>query len=403
VLSRSIKSLFSHRLVWVGLVWGLFTGFSFAIFDNYALTLMGAGLILAIIGVSAATPSFDMSVLFEWSRTRTGLLIGFHALCALVSGILWDSSAASIARYIVLVPALSVCIAVLRLGPRATENFRLGITLSGLSFVLYHLFFLEPASLLDPTYRLTVFLNPNGVAFVSAMTAISLLCFLPPAHGISRLLIACGILACCVICFATKSRTGMVALLGGVSVTALLRASRTRRRWLSAALVVATACAFFGTSLLSAASSQISEVYSLHDRYRSIDTGTFRYETWGFVARELWLKHPIFGIGPGHQEALVEAALDVSGAHNGLLANLAEVGLLGTAPLLAILYMCLRRRTTLYEFALPLLAAALLESVSETMFFSMGNPGSLLFLLSVAALTSRAARSTTALSSRAGT
>jgi O-antigen ligase len=78
-------------------------------------------------------------------------------------------------------------------------------------------------------------------------------------------------------------------------------------------------------------------------------------------------------------------------AHNGLLVALAETGLLGTVPLILLLFYCAKgvfrhRSSAIRPWAVATFAAGLTESMGESMLFSMGNPASLLFLLAVAAL-----------------
>jgi O-antigen ligase len=132
-------------------------------------------------------------------------------------------------------------------------------------------------------------------------------------------------------------------------------------------------------------------MYQLFDRRRGVVTGTGRFHAWYHVIHSVWLPNFVLGVGPGLQGELLKAASGIAMAHNGILMNLAETGLVGTIPLLVILAAsfrsCIRRRRNRnVHFAIALFAAGFLESLAENMMFSMGNPGSLLFLLSIAVL-----------------
>jgi O-antigen ligase len=349
-------------------------------------TVLAIALLAAVFGTALTAGS--VAVFWEWLQSSVGLLMAAHAVAAVVSGLIRESSASAIFRYVALVPAIAVCLYMARAGRQAAKSFQVGLTLSGLTFVAYHLAYLDSGSILDPYYRIRLFLNPNGVGFIAAMTAISLLGFIARERRTVSLMISVSVLACCLLCFATKSRTASLALLAGTLTYSYLRFRRSRSR---ALVIVAIGVAIWGTATTDIGGNlvgNIADIYMVNDRYRSMQSGTFRYEVWWFVISVLWPLNPMLGVGPGQHEPFVEAATNQIGAHNGLLANLAEVGLLGTLPLLAILLLCLvrARGNPMSGFALPLLAGGLVESVAETMFFSMGNPGSLLFLLSIAML-----------------
>jgi len=84
-------------------------------------------------------------------------------------------------------------------------------------------------------------------------------------------------------------------------------------------------------------------------------------------------------------------------AHNGLVAALAETGVCGTIPLVMVIGICFVSigrswRDPQIIWAASLFVAGLSESMGEVMLFSIGSPGSLLFMLSVASLTTEGLR-----------
>lgn len=379
-----------NRYIVLGFLWGLTCNFSLAAGEDVAPLLQGAGLALAL-GL-ACLERGTVRPLLAWTRSEIGLLIAVHALAAIVSGLLSQSSPAAILRYVLLLPAVSLLLFVGSRGSDSVGGLRTGLLLAGIAFVVFHLYHLDVGSLFDPRYRLTVFINTNGVAFISAMTCVLLLA---PSIARGRTVLAFRLLAvgmCSLLVFATKSRTGMLALVSGALVHLILRA-RSSRRTMWAALVSAGAALAI---LVAVPPTQrlvdgLANIYMLDDEYRSIESGTYRYEAWRYVISDLWLPNPLLGVGPGRHSSMVNSALDVPGAHNGVLANLADVGLLGTGPLLLVTLIALARakRATSSSAALALLVAGMVESGAETMWFSMGNTGSLLFLVSVTVLGSK--------------
>lgn len=383
----------NKRLGVAAAAWGLATAFSHISGEARASLVQAAGLLAA----SAILSTITWRWLVAWCRATAGLLIAAHAAVAVLSGVINESHPLFVTRYLLLVPALSMMLFAARRGDRAVNAVRGGLTFSGACFVLFHLGAADLSRLSDPTYRLSLYLNPNGVAFIAGMTAVSLFDYglrrLGSARGkislAAMLWFAC-VVACLVLCVATKSRTAMLATMTGLAVRLYLSLGLARTLLLSLAAAALALGVAWG--LLESAAESISTTFQLNDRLRGIGTGTGRFRAWETMANEVWLPNALLGAGPGRDIQLAPVYAGVSSSHNGVLASLVEVGITGTAPLLVVVAVAtagaLRalRRPPL-AFAAAIFAAGLVESLAETMFFSMGNPGSQLFLLSVAVLT----------------
>jgi O-antigen ligase len=373
----------ARRLLLVtGILWGSITAFSFAS-EDYGPQLQGLGL---GVGLVFGLVALGISVLLAWARFIPGLLLTLHVLVACVSGFLMDSELQNIARYVALVPAFAMFLAAAQFGQ--AESLRTGLTCAGLGFVFFHLCFLEFDSLFDAGYRLTVFLNPNGTGFIAVMTAISSvsLAMSEPRRAGVRALWLLGAFCCVVIWFSTKSRTALLALLAGMATFGLLRYQNRRARWAIA----------FGLllvlGLIARRMDFLVDTLSIEDRDRSIQTATGRYEIWNYVLTEIFPTGPFLGVGPGEHMDMVFEATGSTNAHNGLLMALSETGLLGTLPLVGLLGLCgaaiiRHRRQPEIIWAAALFVAGATESMGEVLFFSMGSPGSLLFMLAAACLT----------------
>jgi O-antigen ligase len=373
------------------LIWSLGSAFShYWSFDDYgggettgqAVSSIALGLAIVFIGIGTRLS------LYAWVQTLTGWMIALHGFAALMSAIVNEAHPLAAVRYLLLIPGISIMIA--------------AVTLGGVIFCVYQFSMIDFGSILNPYYRLFTFLNPNGVGFISAMTGISLLDYalnrfflhrkrLGPGTAALFLLVA----VCLVLCVATKSRTATLVMVAGCLLRVLLLLGPTRMMLLATVLSVLAVTVAWDN--VAAAGDKVAEVFQLNDRYRAVNKATGRFNIWSTVVTEIWMPDPWLGVGPARHLVMTQYLANASSAHNGLLAVLADTGILGTLPLVIILAVCARRafarrREAQFVFAIPLFLGGLIESMAETMFFSLGNPGSLFFLLAVAVLSVRAPR-----------
>jgi O-antigen ligase len=137
----------------------------------------------------------------------------------------------------------------------------------------------------------------------------------------------------------TQSRTSLVAAVL-VLTSYTIREAWTAKRY--GGLVRTLACVFILTALAvgitahTEIAASISSALSLEDKYRGTDSGLAgRYEVWG-VARELFAESPIFGSGYRLEAQLLsERSVSLGSVHNGYLAILVEVGIMGAIPFFA--------------------------------------------------------------------
>jgi O-antigen ligase len=144
---------------------------------------------------------------------------------------------------------------------------------------------------------------------------------------------------------------------------------------------------FAGIDLIGAAGTRIDNILLLDDQYRGVGSGASgRAELWK-AALNLWLTHPIFGVGfKGHQNFMPDQML----AHNAYLGMLADVGAVGFAAYLIILwrgsYHLFKRGASAlsaYPERLAIFLSYLAYGMLESRAFSFGNTYSVLFLLVV--------------------
>jgi O-antigen ligase len=226
-------------------------------------------------------------------------------------------------------------------------------------------------------------LNPASLALVTMSVFIS-------AMAVRRALFRIPLLVSMAsVIFLTGARASAVAALFGFSVTLLFR----RRAAGVKGLVLLAVCVAVGGALaLYYADTVIrgaSEFFAIQDRHRGLESGgSGRLATWK-ATWDLFLSHPALGVGFRAHEQLLKIN---SSAHNGYLALLAEIGMIGFAAALYVVLSGMWRtwrraqdptQAYTYSVLLGLGSGYFILAVFERYFINVGNPTSLLFLLAV--------------------
>jgi O-antigen ligase len=226
-------------------------------------------------------------------------------------------------------------------------------------------------------------LNPNSIALVACS---ALLATMAIRTILVRLLFLAPLAA---VIFLTSSRTSACAAAIGLGIIMLIRFRMAR----AGVVIVTVLCTILAAGVTIA---YWDGVYGLLDRFfalsaadRGIGSGaTGRVTAWK-ATWELFLRNPMLGVGFRAHEHILK--VDTS-AHNGYLATLAEVGIIG---FLAVLYLVFKGLRLLkaniknpshvfsYSILFGLCIGYLLLAVFERYLINIGNPTSLLFLLSV--------------------
>ena len=226
-------------------------------------------------------------------------------------------------------------------------------------------------------------LNPNTIALVSTSVFVAAMAI----RTLALRLVVMGVVATVMVL--TSSRAAAIAVLMGLTVTGWLRLRSHGRPVLVLVgvglLVVAGTVVLYGGQVYET----LDRFYSLSAADRGLGSGaTGRVEAWKWTW-ELFLRNPIIGVGFRAHEFLLRVD---SSSHNGYLATLAELGLIG---FLAIACLIARGLHLLWVRAqepeggfvpsllLGLSVGYLFLAVFERYLINVGNPTSLLFLLAV--------------------
>lgn len=226
-------------------------------------------------------------------------------------------------------------------------------------------------------------LNPASFALITMSVFVTAMMI---RRAIIRLAILVGMGT---VIYLTGTRASAVAALIGLAVTLFLR----RRTAGTEGHVVLVFCVLVGGVVAAyygdAVTRGASDFFAIQDRHRGLESGgSGRLETWK-ATWNLFLSHPILGVGFRTHEALLKIN---SSAHNGYLALLAEIGVIGFTAILCVTLSGLwniRRRIQdpsqafSYSVLLGLACGYLVLAIFERYFINAGNPTSLLFLLSI--------------------
>lgn len=226
-------------------------------------------------------------------------------------------------------------------------------------------------------------LNPNTIALVSTSVFVAAMAI----RTLALRLAVMGVVATVMVL--TSSRAAAIAVLMGLTVTGWLRLRSHGRPVLVLVgvglLVVAGTVVMYGGQVYDT----LDRLYSLSTADRGIGSGASgRLEAWKWTW-ELFLHNPFIGVGFRAHEFLLRVD---SSSHNGYLATLAELGLIG---FLAIACLIVRGLHLLWVRAqepeggfvpsllLGLSVGYLFLAIFERYLINVGNPTSLLFLLAV--------------------
>lgn len=226
-------------------------------------------------------------------------------------------------------------------------------------------------------------LNPNTVALVSISVLFA-------AMSIRTLALRLAVMGPVVgIIVLTSSRAAAGAAVVGLVLVVWLRL-RARRRpvllFAGIALLLAVGVAIVYGDVIY---KTLDRLYALSTADRGITSGASgRMAAWKGTW-DLFVHNPALGVGFRAHEHILKA--DTS-AHNGYLATLAEVGVLG---FLGVLYLVVRGlhllwadsrdpdRVFIQSILLGLCVGYLLLAMFERYLINVGNPTSLLFLISI--------------------
>jgi O-antigen ligase len=125
------------------------------------------------------------------------------------------------------------------------------------------------------------------------------------------------------VIYVAQSRSAMVALTSAILLAGLLVARRERHRmtwaWFLGAIGL-LAVATFGSNFI------LNDLMKFSDPLRGLNSGlTGRTDTWR-SAWDVFVSHPLFGVGYQQHEAYIENKMPV---HNDYLATLADLGVIG--------------------------------------------------------------------------
>ncbi|CAG0988498.1 hypothetical protein ANRL3_02607 [Anaerolineae bacterium] len=226
-------------------------------------------------------------------------------------------------------------------------------------------------------------LNPNSIGVITISAALA-------AMAIRNWLLRYGLIVMVFgIIYLTGSRSAAISSLLGLAIIGYER-TRTGKNTLrlfmalGSLLVFAVLLIFWKTLW-----PLIDGFLQLHSESRGIGSGaTGRTEAWLLTWR-LFLENPVLGIGfRAHDNVLGGSS------HNGYLASLAEIGLIGFTALLYLLFsgaflLWRKARETGWTFSHSILfglcCSNLFLAIFERYLINVGNPTSLLFLVSILA------------------
>jgi hypothetical protein len=226
-------------------------------------------------------------------------------------------------------------------------------------------------------------MNPNAIALVAVSIAVAAMAYRTWYLRYSFIITSAAVL------FMTGSRASALSMLIAISLTALVRQRQMKRHTILAVAGLGT-LAVSGLLLSGDFLVERFEKYlALGSEYRGITSGVSgRTIAWD-ATWEMFLQNPVLGVGFRAHEHMLGVA---TSSHNGYLAMLAEIGIFGFSCTLVLILMGLvvlwqrtRRDELLWSQSIlfGLAVGYMVAGIFERFLINIGNPTSLLFLLSV--------------------
>jgi len=226
-------------------------------------------------------------------------------------------------------------------------------------------------------------LNPNSIGVVCISAGLSVMAFRNKAIRYALL----G--AVLVVAYLTKSRASTIGLVIGIAVIAYhrIKSDSGYGKYASLGCLVLSLCAagiYWDEVWIF-----VADFLELHSQYRGIGSGASgRVDVWMDVW-DLFLDNPVIGVGFRSHEYILGGS-----AHNGYLATLAEIGIFGFIALIylmlvGVLLLWRRVGQSKYNYTdsilLGLCVGYMFLGIFERYLVNIGNPTSLLFVVSILA------------------
>ncbi len=256
----------------------------------------------------------------------------------------------------------------------------IGISIIGLLYIMDS----------DGGGRFGSFRNPNGIALIVMGLVVSAFAVKNIYYRTILQIVALSII------LMTGSRSPLIGSIIALSVYFVFSWSKLNSRQREMGFFVISILAVICIINFDSIQALGSDHLSFDDKYRGLGTGfSGRVYAWE-RAIEIWSNQPWLGVGfKNHylyyinfQAYGANYTYGLSSAHNGYLALLAEVGIIGLLPIIYIVYTRIRRLLVLAKdghrcaiIGVSLISGYLFVNVFENFFISMGNPTSILFLI----------------------
>jgi O-antigen ligase len=356
-------------------VWLLGILFAYNAAPDYAQVAQGVALVWIVpLGIAAGGERFLFAPVFRQHPFVLAAVLVFLAI-TLPQALFSASSGESVSFWALTVAGTVICAGIWSLLEGRELAFLRVYSLLGIAVL---------TGVLLMTYegfgRFDTIRNPNAIGLIVISLISSSFAF--RSTWVRGVLIGAGVLTI----LAASSRSALVGAMIVLTVSAALGWKKlTVGKKLAVVLLAVAVLTIAISEYLGILSLAADRLFLLNDPYRGIGTGFTRRQLVWQETYDLFLAHPWFGVGyRTHQSHLIYG----TSSHNGYLALLAEVGVLGTLPVAVIVTAGLRR---LFRAAragsvhagigLSLAGAYLFIALFERFMINFGNPTSVLFLM----------------------
>lgn len=346
--------------------------------------LLAVGVLWPLLYFMVSSNRFFPAVPNRGTALAIFLFAVFAGASVFVSPIIWTS----LAYYVMTLSAIFMA---LQFNTALTqEQYRIGLALyagvMGVLLSVYAVHHYHPGIRLGNDDVTAVF-NPNSIGIMTVSVIAASMSIKTWAGKLVILIPVTGVL------ILTDSRA---STLGALIAVAVIWATMEKRGGILVKLSIimsmmigAVLAAIYWNSILGA----VTKFLALNNSYRGLGSGaTGRLDAWK-AAWDLFLSSPVVGVGFRAHESIVESITGTeSSAHNGYLALLAEIGIVGSLSVLYMVIAGIRRLKRLAGSTKGVVSISVLLGICcgycfvalfERYLLNVGNPTSLLFMLGI--------------------
>lgn len=375
-------------LLTIGIIWGLFANFSYAISINYGDEFGAIAKVFGFVFGSLMFFLWDKKACLLAIRKPFTVLILFSSFIYLISSFIYSESYSDVVREISFYISIIIIYGVFNSKKSGSVSILLGFIFSSLVFIGFSLFSSQTnamSSAYDSSRYLLTYGNANIIGWCTVVILLITISELFSSkynklNNLKKIILICIIVFSFSVIFICRSRTSFIALLSAVFILFVkyINLKKLYCLILLSCITMILSAYLYNFNIID----YILNTFEIVSGQRSehLYTLTGRTVIWKYAINDLMPMNPFIGIGAYSHEMLLKNCQSNSFL-NGYLKIIVERGIIGGSPLFYILakvaYNCFKEigyteNQKLVNIYSVLCIALFIEAIGEDGFFGFG-------------------------------